>query len=115
MEELMYKHIRPEIRKLAMIMEMKFRFHEAERGDPFKPTTFEFLMTRQVEEWEEMILAMGPNTLLDTDIVDGKDPMEVWKEVADNCNILCMTGVHYERTWNEHYKKVRGETHHEIF
>jgi hypothetical protein len=113
MEELMYKHIRPEIRKLAMLMEMKFRFHEAERGDPFQPTTAKFLLGRYEEEWEELFLAMG-RMFMDDEGIGGKTPQEVWKKIADNCNILCMTGVHYERTWNEHYKKVRGETHHEI-
>ncbi|MCK9593658.1 MAG: hypothetical protein M0Q91_16775 [Methanoregula sp.] len=109
MDELLYQHIRPEIRKLAMLMEMKFRFHEAERGDPFKPTTSMFLIQRYEEEWEELFLAMGRDFLADTGI-DGKTPQEVWKEVADNCNLLCMIGVHYERTWKEHFKKVRGES-----
>lgn len=99
----LYECLCPQIRKMAHQMEQKFRLYDGERGDPFVPSTFEFLDFRFTHEWDEFISALWQTFCLDAGIGDGKKPSEVWKEAADCCNFITMIAVNYERQWNEEH------------
>ena len=89
-KQVLFNLIRPEIKKMAMQMEMKFRMHDKERGDPFRCTDFLFLRRRVKEETKEMYDA----------IEQVKPPSEIWREAADRCNLITMeAAVAYENWW----------------
>jgi hypothetical protein len=91
----LYDLIRPEIRKLAHNMEMKFRMYDKERGNPFDCTDNAFLYKRLNEENSEFY-----NT-----IMVYSQPSKVWKEGADCCNFRLMRIINYEREWKERVKR----------
>lgn len=101
----LYECLRPQIRKMAHQMEQKFRLHDEERGDPFNPSTFEFLSSRFDHEWDEFMKAMGDIFRLDSGTIGGMKPSDVWKEAADCCNFITMMAVNYERQWYEDRKE----------
>ena len=87
--EVMYRQIRPEIRKLAMLQEQKFALHDLERGNPFHCDDQIFISCRLREETREMRKAMQNN----------ERPSIIWKEAADRCNFILMQAVAYEYQW----------------
>jgi hypothetical protein len=95
----LYKRLRPQIRKIAQNMEEKFRLNDEDRGDPFRPTSFDFLLKRLGNEWVEFMLAMGKGS------EPRRPPSEVWKEAADICNFITMMAENYEREWVKGVKK----------
>ena len=92
-KEVFYEHLRPEVRKLAMQMENKFRLHDKDRGNPFNCDDQDFMEDRLVDEEIEMLRAMGR---LDK---PRRPPSVVWAEAADRCNFILMMAVNYEREW----------------
>jgi hypothetical protein len=90
-KETLFNLIRPEVRKMAMQMEMKFRMHDEERGDPFLCDDFLFMKQRVKDETKEMYDA----------VEQMKPPSEVWREAADRCNIITMEAVAYEKRWKK--------------
>ena len=96
----LYECLRPQVRKMAHTMERKFRLHDKERGDPFRPCSFEFLNARFEEEWIEFMDSLGDEFKFD-DGCDGKKPSEVWDEAGDCCNIITMIAANYERVRKE--------------
>jgi len=95
----LYDTIRPEIRKLAHQMEIKFRLYDNERGNPFDCGDEEFMIARSIDEDKEFQAAI--NT--------GYQPSKVWAEGADCCNFRLMRIINYEREWREKAKlKKRG-------
>jgi hypothetical protein len=87
----LFELLRPEIRRMAMQMETKFRMHDEERGDPFLCDDMVFLRGRIKDETKEMYDA----------IEQMKPPSEVWREAADRCNIITMEAVAYEKMWKK--------------
>ncbi len=93
-KDVIFRQIRPEIRKMAMMQEQKFRLYDEERGNPFLCTDQEFMKNRLHDETREMKRAMDNN----------ENPHTVWKEAADRCNFILMQAVAYEYEW----KLMRG-------
>jgi len=83
----LYDSIRPEIRKLAHQMEIKFRLHDDDRGDPFDCTDNKFLKRRLKDENGEFYNAIDVRS----------QPSKVWKEGADCCNFRLMRIIAYEK------------------
>jgi hypothetical protein len=90
-KDCIYKLMRPEIRKLAMLQEQKFLLHDKKRGNPFDCENLQFMKDRLHEETNEMYRAMKT----------GQTPNTVWKEAADRCNFILMQAVNYEREYGE--------------
>ena len=87
-------------------METKFRLHDKDRGNPFADDlSFAFLSERFDMEWDEFMTDLGDNFRLDTDIVDGKSPVEVFREGADCCNFILMMCIKYEADYIRNYSK----------
>ena len=101
----LFECLRPEIRKMAFQMEEKFRLHDKERGNPFRPLDFDFINNRLLDELDELYTSMGYATDLYVSVgymVDErKPPSAIWKEAADCCNFILMTAVNYEREWRK--------------
>jgi hypothetical protein len=92
-KDVIYRKIRPEIRKLAMMQEQKFALYDEERGNPFDCEDLQFMKDRLHEETSEMY----------RDMKTGQTPNTVWKEAADRCNFILMQVINYER---EYKKKI---------
>jgi hypothetical protein len=95
-----YDFIRPEIRRMAIQMEKKFRLHDRERGDPFRidapyDQLMEFFDMRIAEEIIELDTAMG---LLGH---PRKPPSVVFGEIADITNFYLMKGVAFDKEWRK--------------
>ena len=93
-----YDFVRPEIRKLAMQMEQKFRLHDEERGNPFDlkmsyDDLLYFVDGRLEEEEDELYTAMG---LLGNPC---RPPSVVFLETADVCNFHLIRAIAYEKEW----------------
>lgn len=91
----LYDSIRPEIRKLAHQMEIKFRIHDMERGNPFDCVDNTFLNNRLNEESAEFYNV----------ITFRYRPSKLWAEGADCCNFRLMRIINYEREWRGWFKK----------
>lgn len=91
----LYDTIRPEIRKLAHQMEMKFRLHDNERGNPFDCNDQKFMEDRlQEEEWEFQLA------------LNNRDPpSKLWSEGADCCNFRLMMIINAERERLDRWRK----------
>lgn len=85
----LYDTIRPEIRKLAHQMEIKFRIHDKDRGNPFDCEDDKFMISRLSEEMEEF----------ENEINNGHQPSKVWREGSDCCNFFLMRIINYEKAW----------------
>lgn len=85
----LYELVRPEVRKMSMQMEEKFRLYDKERGNPFNCDDEPFMQGRLSGESDEFQGAMD----------DQAHPAKVWKEAADTCNFILMLCVNYEREW----------------
>lgn len=85
----LYDLVRPEVRKMSMQMEEKFRLYDKERGNPFACDDESFITERMNEEMDELQLAID----------DGAHPSKVWKESADVCNFILMQAVLYDKNW----------------
>jgi hypothetical protein len=91
----LYDLLRPEIRKLAHNMEMKFRMYDKERGNPFDCTDNAFLNQRLKDENAEFYNAIDVRS----------QPSKVWKEGSDCCNFRLMRIINYEKEWKEAVKR----------
>ena len=89
----LYDSIRPEIRKLAHQMEIKFRIHDNDRGNPFDCKDDVFMQERHLGELHE----------LDEEIKDCAQPSKVWGEGADTCNFILMRIINHERQWRQKF------------
>jgi len=85
----LYDIVRPEVRKMSMRMEEKFRLNDKERGNPFACDDEQFMQDRLGEEADEFQGAMD----------DQAHYSKVWNEGADVCNFILMLCVNYEREW----------------
>lgn len=97
-KEVFFDFIRPEIRKLAMQMEQKFRLHDEERGNPFDirmsyDELIDFTSERLECEEDELYTAMG---LIGN---PRKPPSVVFSETADVCNFHLIRAIAYEKEW----------------
>lgn len=84
----LYETLRPEIRLIAHQMERKFQLH-ADRGDPFQPYSWRFLLHREEEEGIKFLQAINEN----------KIPSEVLEAAADKMNIILMQAIKYQKEW----------------
>lgn len=101
----LYECLRPQIRRMAHHMEQKFALHDKERGNPFTPADMVWLQSRFQDEFTEFLVATG---LFKPDyFIEKRNPLEVWKEAADVCNIMTMLAVNYERIWDEEHSKKK--------
>ena len=95
--DVIYRQIRPEIRKLAMLQEQKFALHDLDRGNPFHCDDQIFIARRLRGETREMRKAMQNN----------ERPPIIWKEAADRCNFILMQAVAYGYQWKlDHQTKI---------
>jgi hypothetical protein len=85
----LYDLVRPEVRKMSMQMEEKFRLHDKERGNPFVCNDIDFIDGRIADEIDEFQDAIS----------DDAHPSKIWKEGADICNFILMRCVLYEKDW----------------
>lgn len=83
----LFNLIRPEVRRFAHQMELKFRANDHERGAPFQPSSKFFLYQRLAEEMTEFFIAIDEN----------RPYSEVVREGADVSNILLMICENYKR------------------
>ena len=98
----LYDVIRPEIRKLAHQMEIKFRLHDKERGNPFDCDDQDFMEMRLEEEECEFSKAIGRNPLYIDKKRGGVDPpSKIWSEGADCCNFRLMMIIDAIRDWKK--------------
>lgn len=91
----LYELLRPEIRLIAHQMERKFQLH-VDRGDPFQPYSWRFLLHREEEEGIKFLKAMNENRI----------PSEVLEAAADKMNIILMQAIKYGKEWKP--KKQTG-------
>ena len=74
------KEIRPQIRRFAHMMEMKFRMHDAERGNPYGNSSKAFLIERLLDEMNEFMKC-----------IEEDKPLSEWeREAGDVGNFLSM-------------------------
>jgi NTP pyrophosphatase (non-canonical NTP hydrolase) len=93
----LYDIVRPEVRKMSMRMEEKFRLNDKERGNPFACDDEQFMLERLADEKDEF-----------HDAIDNGDHYsKVWNEAADVCNFITMLCVNYEREWLASRKERR--------
>jgi hypothetical protein len=95
----LYDIVRPEVRKMSMRMEEKFRLNDKERGNPFTCDDEDFMQGRLSEESDEFQAAID----------DQAHYSKVWNEGADICNFITMLCVNYEREWLADNKGRRNE------
>jgi hypothetical protein len=94
----LYDVVRPEVRKMSMQMEEKYRLHDHDRGNPFNCDDEQFMQDRLSDELDEFQGAI--------DDMDNP-PSKIWKEGADVCNFILMLCVNYEREWQKEHRGRR--------
>jgi hypothetical protein len=101
MKDILFRQIRPEIRKMAFQMEHNFAMHDRDRGNPFLCTDYYLIRERLQQETREMHKAMKTC----------RSPSDVWSEAADRCNFILMEAAAYEYNWKVEHQNGRSCTH----